>query len=91
MALDEHEAHGYLLLDRIRATGYGAITGSTLYPLLARLEEKGWIQHRWEHAMSGPGRKVFSVTEAGRHQIEVLLDEWTRVRAMLDALAANRK
>lgn len=91
MSLEGEAGHGYLLLERIRTTGYSAITGSTLYPLLARFEEKGWVQHRWEHAASGPARKIFSVTDAGRQQIDVLLDEWERVRTMLDAITATRK
>lgn len=91
IALEDEEAHGYVLLQRVRADGHAAVTGSTLYPLLARFEEKGWIHHRWEHGTSGPGRKVFSVTGAGHHQVDVLLDEWARVRATVDGISRNRK
>jgi PadR family transcriptional regulator PadR len=89
--LDEQPTHGYRLLERLAEAGHADVTGGTLYPLLARLGDKGWTEYRWEHDGSGPGRKVFSVTEAGREHLDVLLREWGDVSRMLDALVSHRR
>ncbi|WP_084816266.1 PadR family transcriptional regulator [Frondihabitans sp. Leaf304] len=89
--LEEKPAHGYLLLERLtEATGV-PVTGGTLYPLLARFGDRGWVEFAWEHEVTGPGRKVFRVTGAGREHADALLDEWQLVRKTLDVVASRRR
>ncbi|HWH00792.1 MAG TPA: PadR family transcriptional regulator [Pilimelia sp.] len=53
-------------LDLMRATG---LPSGTLYPILARLEEAGWLQARWEDvdpaAAGRPARRYYRLTAAG--------------------------
>lgn len=73
LALVEHRArHGYEIGKLIEQRSDGHITFkiASLYPLLYRLEDRGWIQGRWvEHAgerrrrfykLTTPGRKVLA-------------------------------
>ncbi|KZC95360.1 hypothetical protein AWH51_08300 [Clavibacter tessellarius] len=89
LLLGSEPDHGYRLLERLTESGHAEATGSTVYPLLARLEDRGWVRHDWQHVGPGPGRKVFSVTSQGRERVAVLLDEWARVRTTLDAIASG--
>jgi PadR family transcriptional regulator PadR len=45
------------------------LRGGTLYPLLARLESRGWLQSRWEdvdaHVVGRPRRRLYSLTAFG--------------------------
>ena len=60
--------HGYALS---KETGIGS---GTLYPLLARLEECGWIRARWEESAPGrPPRRAYKLTAAGRSQSQTFL------------------
>lgn len=92
--LQRGEAHGYALLQSLRDLGLGSLRGSTLYPLLARQEELGRVEHRWEPDSGGPPRKVFSITEAGRRDLEVLSEDWAGLNAIVtaavDAATARR-
>ena len=59
-------------------TGLGTVKGGTLYPLLGRLESTGHVQARWEPGDGGPGRKVYSLTPAGRDHLEHQARRWAR-------------
>ena len=39
--VSDEDAYGYLIAQRLAAAGFGTVKGSTLYPLLARLEQDG--------------------------------------------------
>ena len=86
-------AHGYALLQSLRASGLGPLRGSTLYPLLTRQEELGRIAHRWEPDSGGPPRKVFSITETGRRDLALLSQDWSELNRIVTtsvaAVAAN--
>ena len=53
-----------------------AISSGTLYPLLARLTEDGWLESRWEESeLPGkPPRQLYRLTAAGRVQAAQALE-----------------
>lgn len=56
----------------VAATGRPA---GSVYPILARLEEGGWVVSRWdETAGRGPRRRLYELTEDGRLSAVPLLD-----------------
>jgi len=64
--------HGYGISQSLVSAGLQPIKGAQLYPSLARLEDEGAIVARWEDSGSGPARKVYELTTAGRAQREEL-------------------
>ena len=52
------------------------IVEGTLYPLLTRLKNDGFLSYRWEESPSGPPRKYFTLTETGRTFLKELTDSW---------------
>jgi PadR family transcriptional regulator PadR len=57
--------HGYELS---RTTG---LASGTLYPILIRLAERGWLEARWDDAPeSGPRRHLCRITAVGRRVAE---------------------
>ena len=59
------------------------VVEGTLYPLLTRMKNAGWLDYRWEESKSGPPRKYYQLTEKGRILLEALNSEWT---AFVDAV-----
>jgi DNA-binding PadR family transcriptional regulator len=59
------------------ATG---ICSGTLYPILGRLEEKGWTTSRWEDiyppAEGRPPRRYYRLTELGDREARAALARW---------------
>ena len=48
------------------------LASGTLYPILARLVDRGWLDKDWEMSedMSRPPRRIYRLTSFGRAQLE---------------------
>jgi PadR family transcriptional regulator PadR len=63
--------HGFGLMQRIETTcsDLVAVNTNTIYPLLRRLEERGFITGEWEHPTKR-SRRMYAITTAGRERLE---------------------
>jgi PadR family transcriptional regulator PadR len=63
--------HGFGLMQRIETTcsDLVAVNTNTIYPLLRRLEERGFITGEWEHPTKR-SRRMYAITAAGRDRLE---------------------
>jgi PadR family transcriptional regulator PadR len=87
--LAEGPAHGYLLVERLRELGFTRAQGGTLYPLLKRFEEASLVTHEWLHDETGPGRKQFALTPAGRRELTSQHVAWSRVTDVLNDMITS--
>ena len=55
------------------------VTQGALYPALHRLEQQGWIRSEWRTAESGREAKFYTLTKAGRMQLEKEVAQWKRL------------
>ena len=84
--LENGPEHGFALMQRIEATCSDllAVNTNTIYPLLRRLEERGFIGGEWDHPTKR-SRRIYALTPAGRERL-------TRIKSnmlpYLDYLAA---
>src|SRR5215216_5341696 len=76
--LAEAPCHGYAIAREIeRRSGQGlGIKEGTLYPALRVLEQEGLVEGQWETPESGPARKVYSLTAAGRGELAQRARSW---------------
>jgi PadR family transcriptional regulator, regulatory protein PadR len=65
LLLREDPAHGYDLLERLRAFGFVESDPGGLYRALRKLEDEGLVQSAWEQSSSGPDRRMYQLTRAG--------------------------
>lgn len=72
----ETSAYGYTLMASLAESGLEGIKGGTIYPLLSRLEEDGLVKSEWVTGASGPPRKYFWLTPAGRAELSAGRDGW---------------
>jgi PadR family transcriptional regulator, regulatory protein PadR len=83
--LGSGERHGYGIVQLIRARSSDVLqveTGS-LYPALHRLEKRGWIHSEWKSTENSQRARYYRLTAAGRKQLEVEHDRWTRYTAAI--------
>jgi PadR family transcriptional regulator, regulatory protein PadR len=57
-----------------------------LYPALHRLEHQGWSTARWGETASGRRAKYYSLTRAGRLQLERESEQWRRLSSAVTVL-----
>ena len=77
--------HGYEISKLIEARSGGKLKFhvASLYPLLYRLEERGWLQGRWVEKAGQRRRRFYSLTAEGRRVLDRQRDTWKAfVRAM---------
>ena len=73
--------HGYAIVQRIQQISRDAlqIRQGSLYPALYRLENRGWLKSEWKTTEGGREAKYYSLTKAGRQQLESETAGWQRL------------
>lgn len=77
--------HGYEISKLIEARSEGQLKFhvASLYPLLYRLEERGWLQGRWVERAGERRRRFYTLTAEGRRVLAHQRETWKAfVRAM---------
>ncbi len=77
--------YGYAIASALAEAGFGTVKGGTLYPLLARLEERGLVEVEWRAGDGGPGRKFYALTAAGRAEHERQSADWLDFTALTNS------
>jgi PadR family transcriptional regulator len=80
LSLLEHEArHGYELNKLIDSRSRGVLHFhvASLYPLLYRLEKRGWIEGRWVEKAGQRRRRYYRLTPAGRKVLAKQRQSWS--------------
>lgn len=92
--LEEKPSHGYELMDRLPGVVPPSVRradAGTLYRFLRTIEAEGLVRSSWSLPVSGPPRRVYSVTDAGRHEIARWRGEVEReIEALQGLLDASR-
>ena len=79
LSLLEPEArHGYEIQKLIESLSDGVLSFNvaSLYPLLYKLEERGWIVGRWVEKAGERRRRFYRLTSAGRQALEQQRQSW---------------
>jgi transcriptional regulator len=84
-AIEARSRHGYDIARRIEERSKGAVTfhAASLYPLLYRLEQRGWIAGRWTERPGERRRRLYRLTPEGR---KVLARQRSLWRAFVKAI-----
>jgi PadR family transcriptional regulator, regulatory protein PadR len=84
--LRDHERYGFELVQTLSAVDGMVTTEGTLYPLLGRLRRDGVVETTWRESPSGPPRRYYRLTPAGRGVLQAFIHEWRRFRDGVDTL-----
>jgi PadR family transcriptional regulator PadR len=83
--VEPRPSHGYEISKLIEARSAGQLKFhvASLYPLLYRLEERGWLQGRWVEKPGERRRRFYTLTAEGRRVLIRQRETWkTFVHAM---------
>lgn len=72
--LSDKDRYGYELVNEISKNIHMA--EGTIYPLLKRLKDEGYLITYLEESQEGPPRKYYQLTELGRKTKDELITEW---------------
>jgi DNA-binding PadR family transcriptional regulator len=85
---EEQPLHGYAIIQRLeaRSQGYFDFKEGLIYPTLHRMERDGLLESRWLGEPGTRRRKVYTVTEKGRRQLEVEMKRWQTFSRQMNQL-----
>ena len=78
--------HGLRIALRIQKVSKDVLqlNQGTLYPALLRLEQRGWLASKWGVSENNRKAKFYSLTRAGRKQLEEEAESWDRMSAVIN-------
>ena len=81
--------HGYELSKLIESRSAGVLTfrAASLYPLLYRLEQRGWIQGRWVEKAGQRRRRYYRLTSGGAGVLATQRNRWREFAAAISRIA----
>jgi len=77
-------AHGYDLVRRLEAAGFGPVSYGTVYPLITRLHRLGLLANAVEPSPAGPPRKIYRLTDTGRERLAAWRGQWVHFAGVVN-------
>jgi len=85
--LRDQDRYGYELVAAISAEI--EVTLGTIYPLLKRIKQSGYVETETKESAGGPARKYYHLTDSGREVLEQNIEAWsdfsTKINKMIGA------
>jgi len=66
------------------------VVEGTLYPLLTRLKNDGYLNYRWIESTQGPPRKYYKLTESGKGFLNELEHSWQELNDTINHIKDNQ-
>ncbi|WP_286263087.1 PadR family transcriptional regulator [Thalassotalea atypica] len=86
--LSIEESYGYAIIAQVKELSDGEIqwADGMLYPILHRLEKKGWVEAFWGVAETGRKRKYYRLCDEGKTELTHQRAQWQKLNDMLKTL-----
>ena len=84
--LSGRPAYGYEITAWLREKGFADIAEGTVYALLIRVEQRGFVDVEKVPSEKGPPRKVYSLNAQGRAQLDDFWRTWSFLAEQLAQL-----
>jgi len=72
--LNKKDYYGYDISDTLSKNM--SISAGTVYPILRKLKDEGYLTTYLSEASSGPVRKYYTITKNGKKRLTILKKEW---------------
>ncbi len=87
--LSKNDHYASEILDTLKVGKMIDVEG-TIYPLLTRLKNSGLLEYRWEESTSGPPRKYYKITEAGKASLAELSTSWKALTTAVNKITKQQ-
>ena len=87
--VEDRQRHGYEICKLIESLSEGALrfNVASLYPMLYRLEKRGWIQGRWVDKAGQRRRRYYRLTTVGKKVLRAQRTRWQSFVAAINLIA----
>jgi PadR family transcriptional regulator PadR len=85
LIISKGQAYASDILEELKKADLLVVEG-TLYPLLSRLKSSGFLNYSWLESQSGPPRKYYTLTDAGKKELGNLHKTWQDFALSINSL-----
>ena len=87
--VEDRQRHGYEICKLIESRSDGALSFNvaSLYPMLYRLEKRGWILGRWVDKAGQRRRRYYRLTAEGKKVLRTQRSHWQSFVAAINQIA----
>jgi len=89
--LADRPAYGYEITARLRDEGFTDLVEGTVYALLVRIEQRGFVDVKKVPSEKGPPRKVYSLNKQGRTQLGEFWKTWSFLAERIEHLHGSAR
>ncbi|QQS52572.1 MAG: PadR family transcriptional regulator [Bacteroidota bacterium] len=86
--LSKGDAYASDIINELKKSRLIVVEG-TLYPLLTRQKNAGFLNYRWEESTQGPPRKYYMITESGKEVLNDLSLSWSELVQAVEMIKPN--
>ena len=85
--------HAFAISQRLKQVSDDVlqVSDGSLYPALHKLEQEGWITAEWKASENNRRAKFYSLTRAGRRQLDAEAANWERLSAAISQVMKLRR
>src|SRR4051794_21686942 len=87
--LSSRPAYGYEITTQLREQGFADLAEGTVYALLVRIEQRGFVDVEKVPSEKGPPRKVYTLNAEGRAQLDEFWTTWQFLAAHIEHLRST--
>ncbi|QIK62021.1 PadR family transcriptional regulator [Leucobacter viscericola] len=84
--LADRPAYGYEITSQLRDHGFSDIVEGTIYALLVRIEQRGFVDVAKVPSEKGPPRKVYTLNAKGREYLDEFWTTWSFLSERIEEL-----
>lgn len=86
--ISKKDAYGYEIIQKVKELSDGKIAykDGSLYPVLHKIEKKGYIKSYWKESESGKKRKYYTICEEGKREIVTEKENWSIINQIISKL-----
>ena len=88
LLLKKEPAYTSDIIQKLQTTKLIVVEG-TLYPLLTRLKNSGFLSYQWIESTQGPPRKYYQLTETGEEFLKELETSWQELNNTINHIKNN--
>ncbi len=88
-SISQGPSYGYALVQKLNDAGLSVANEGSVYLVLKRLSSNNLIDSELVPSNTGPARKVYRTTEAGREVLDTWTTDWNEVRIGVDTMLGN--
>lgn len=85
LLLDKRSYYSSDIIDELERANLIVVEG-TLYPLLSRLKKEDLLDYEWQESPSGPPRKYYRLTDAGKAVLAALDENWKLLSGTVEGI-----